>query len=231
MFRRFLRKLIPEYAILPLAATGIMNLIAFYGAKLVQLFASPSMTDMTTALDRATPFAPVWALAYIGTFLFWTYQYITVAHESPKMACRLMASDVLAKLICMIFFIVLPTTNVRPEVTGSGLCPFLMRVIYTLDSPTNLFPSIHCFVAWLGTRYIFDCKHLRRRGLVSALCVVGSILVFLSTLFTKQHVIYDVLGGIAVAEIGYLAARWTKLPVLFERLNDRFLKTRLAKIL
>ena len=106
-----------------------------------------------------------------------------------------------------------------------------MRVIYTLDSPTNLFPSIHCFVAWLGTRYIFDCKHLRRRGLVSALCVVGSILVFLSTLFTKQHVIYDVLGGIAVAEIGYFAARWTKLPVLFERLNDRFMKTRLAKIL
>ena len=58
--------------------------------------------------------------------------------------------------------------------------------------------------------------------MVSALCVVGSILVFLSTLFTKQHVIYDVLGGIAVAEIGYLAARWTKLPVLFERLNDRY---------
>ena len=232
MFRRFWRKLIPAYAIFPLITTGLMNILAFYGPKLMQVFTrSANMTVMTTAFDRATPFAPVWVIPYILTFAFWTFQYIATTHEGPKLACRLVAADFVAKLVCLCFFIFLPTTNVRPEVTRSDFVGFLMRLIYTLDTPTNLFPSVHCFVAWLGTRFIYDCKHLKHHAAVSILCTVGSILVFLSTLFTKQHVAYDVLAGVAVAELGYAAARWTRLPVLFERLNDRFQKTRLANVL
>ena len=232
LFRRFWRKLIPAYAIFPLITTGLMNILAFYGPKLVQVFTgSANMTDMTTAFDWATPFAPVWVIPYILSFAFWTFQYITVTHEGEKLACRLVAADFVAKVVCLCFFIFLPTTNVRPEVTRSDFVGFLMRLIYTLDTPTNLFPSIHCFVAWLGTRFIYDCKHLKHRTAVSILCTMGSILVFLSTLFTKQHVAYDVLAGVAVAELGYAVARWTRLPILFERLNDRFQKTRLVNVL
>ena len=125
----------------------------------------------------------------------------------------------------------MPTTNVRPEVEGTGFIPFLMRFIYWVDTPTNLFPSIHCFVAWLGTRYMFECKKLRHKGLTCVLCVIGSILVFLSTLHTKQHVLPDVVSGIIVAEIGWFTARFTKLPKVVERINEKFMKTRLCKIL
>ena len=92
MFRRTLRRIIPTYAILPLILTGLMNLVAYQGGKLVQLFTGYSAAlDMTTAWDRAIPFQPAWVLVYIGTFLFWFYQYTTVARESPKAACRLAA--------------------------------------------------------------------------------------------------------------------------------------------
>lgn len=147
------------------------------------------------------------------------------------MAYRLAAADFFAKLICFVFFIVLPTTNVRPSVEGGGFIPFVMRFIYWVDTPTNLFPSIHCFVAWLGTRYIYECKSLRHRALISALCTIGTLLVFASTLFTKQHVLPDVISGVAVAEIGWLVARFTKLPRLLERLNEKFMQTRLCAIL
>ena len=97
LFRRFWRKLIPAYAIFPLITTGLMNILAFYGPKLVQVFTgSANMTDMTTAFDRATPFAPVWVIPYILTFAFWTFQYITTTHEGPKLACRLVAADFVA---------------------------------------------------------------------------------------------------------------------------------------
>ena len=126
---------------------------------------------------------------------------------------------------------VLPTTNFRPEVEGSGFIPFVMRFIYWIDTPTNLFPSIHCFVAWLGTRYIYECRSLRHRALTGVLCTIGTLLVFASTLFTKQHVLLDVISGIVVAEIGWLVARFTKLPNVLEHLNEKFMKTRLCKIL
>lgn len=232
MLRHTLRKIIPTYAVLPLILTGLMNLFAYQGAKFVQLFTgNTNALDMTAAWDHAFPFQPAWVLVYIGTFVFWTYQYTTVARESPAMAYRLSAADFVAKLICFVFFIVLPTTNVRPSVEGSGFIPFVMRFIYWVDTPTNLFPSIHCFVAWLGTRYIYECKSLRHRALTSALCTVGTLLVFASTLFTKQHVLLDVISGVAVAEIGWLIARFTRLPRVLERLNEKFMRTRLCAIL
>lgn len=232
LFRRTLRRVIPAYASFPLLLTGLMNLFAYQGAKLVQLlFSSQEMLDMTGALDRRFPFAPVWVLAYVGTFVFWFYQYTTVARESPEKAYRLATADAVAKLICLFFFIFLPTTNARPTVEGSGFVPWLMRLIYALDTPTNLFPSIHCFVAWLGTRFMYECRLPKHRVLTGVLCTVGTLLVFLSTLFTKQHVLWDVVSGVAVAEIGYWVARLTPLPTLVSRLNDRFMKTRLARIL
>lgn len=228
MLRRTLRKIIPIHAIFPLCLTGLMNLLAYQGAKLVQFFTGyENALDMTTAFDRAIPLQPAWVLIYVATFVFWIYQYTTVARESPAMACRLAAADGLAKLICLLFFLLLPTTNVRQEVPGSGVFSFLLRFIYWVDTPTNLFPSIHCFVAWLGTRFLFDCK----KGAVPVLCSLGSLLVFASTLFTHQHVIADVLAGVAVAELGYLVAKHTALPRLIERLNDKFTKTRLSRIL
>lgn len=232
MLRRLLRKLVPTHAILPLCMTGLMMAFSYAGAKLFQLlFGWENAIDITSSFDRATPFMPVWILVYIGSYFFWIYQYTTVAKESPAMACRLAVADAVAKVICLIFFVALPTTNVRPEVECGGVIGFLMRLIYWIDTPTNLFPSAHCFVAWMGTRYLFECKKLRHKALTCSLCLIGTLMIFLSTLFTKQHVIIDVFGGIAVAEIGWLVARFTSLPSRFERLNEKFMQTKLCSYL
>jgi len=61
--------------------------------------------------------------------------------------------------------------------------------------------------------------------------VVGSLLVFASTLFTKQHVIVDVFSGVAVAEIGFVIAKYTKLPSVLGRLNEKFMNTKLCQFL
>ena len=64
----------------------------------------------------------------------------------------------LTKVICLLFFVLLPTHNVRPPLETGGFTGWAMRTIWLLDTPTNLFPSIHCFVSWLGTRYIYECR-------------------------------------------------------------------------
>jgi membrane-associated phospholipid phosphatase len=83
----------------------------------------------------------------------------------------------------------------------------------------------------MGTRYLFSCKHLRHKALTCTLCLVGTLMVFASTLLTKQHVLIDVLGGIAVSEIGWLVARYTKLPQKLEPLAQAFPQTKLGKLL
>lgn len=230
MLRRTLKWFVPTYALFPLAFTGIMNLFAYTGAKWIQsIFHLNNTIDMTTKWDEVIPFVPLWIFPYLITFAFWVYLYITVAKESPEAAYRLVAADFCGKLICMIFFIVMPTTNVRPEVVGTGFTPFVVRFVYWIDAPRNLFPSLHCYIAWLGTRQIFEAKKLRHRVLNGVLCTLGSLIVFASTLYTKQHVIADVLSGVALAEICFLIAKYTKLPNVLAKVNERFMTTKLCK--
>ena len=231
MLRRFLHKFVPPYAGFPLALAGLMNLVSYTVSKWIQtLFGLESRAvDMTTAFDAAIPFEAIWIFPYLVTFVFWFYLYTTVAKESPQAAYRLVTADVLGKLVCMIFFIAMPTTNVRPEVTGTGFLPFVVRFVYWIDAPSNLFPSLHCFIAWLGTRQILEAKRLRFPTLNGVLCVIGSLIVFASTLFTKQHVIADVVSGVVLAEICFLIAKYMKLPNVIARINAKSMTTKLWK--
>ncbi len=230
MLRRTLKWFVPTYALFPLALTGIMNLIAYTGSKWIQsVFHLNNAIDMTTKWDNAIPFTPIWILPYLITFAFWFYLYITVAKEGRQAVYRLVTADFCGKLVCMIIFIAMPTTNVRPEVVGTGFIPFVVRFVYWIDAPNNLFPSLHCFIAWLGTRQIFEAKKIRHGVLNGVLCAVGSLIVFASTLYTKQHVIADVISGVLLAELCYAIAKYTKLPNVLERVNERFMTTKLCR--
>lgn len=230
MLRRFLQKFVPTYAVLPLALTGLVNLLSYTGAKWIQsVFHLDNTLDMTTKWDALIPFEPLWMLPYLITFLFWFYLYTTVAKEGPEATYRLVAADCCGKLVCLIFFVVMPTTNVRPEVVGDGFIPFVVRFVYWIDAPRNLFPSLHCFIAWLGTRQMLEAKRPRHRVLVSVLCVIGSLIVFASTLFTKQHVLADVASGVALAELCFMVAKYSKLPNVIGRMNERFMTTKLCR--
>lgn len=220
----------PRHALLPLLFTAVSMLCSYQAAKLVQaLVGSFPPRDLTTGFDLATAFVPWWSWVYLGSYLFWIYVYVIPARDSEKLACELAAADGVGKLMCLLFFLLLPTTNVRPELEGTGLSLFLMRLIYSFDTPTNLFPSIHCFIAWLGMRMIFRCEALRHKGLHCCVAVLGTVLVFLSTLYTKQHVAVDIPGAIAVAEIGILLARCTPLPSWIRGLSRAFLNSSLGQ--
>ena len=55
-----------------------------------------------------------------------------------------------------------------------------------------------------------ECRGVKRGYVVFS--GVFSLLVCLSTLFTRQHVIWDIVTGIAVAEMGWLLSgiQWKK---------------------
>ncbi len=231
MIRRTLRKVVPTYAILPMCLTALTMAGSYGLAKVIQFFFAFEAIDITSSLDALFSFEPAWIWAYFGSYFFWIYQYTAVARESAEKACQIAVADAAAKMICLAFFIFLPATNTRPEITGNGISDHLMRLLYWIDTPTNLFPSMHCFVAWMGTRYIFECKKMKHKRLVCLLCFFGTVLVFLSTLYTKQHVVWDVLSGVAVAEIGYVVARFSKLPQWLQKYNERFIQTKLCKYL
>ena len=156
------------------------------------------MHDITSALDRMVPFQPVWVSVYVLSYPFWVVSYALTARESSREDWfRFVFADMLSRLICGIIFLAYPTTNVRPDILGDGFWDTLMGLIYSLDPPLNLFPSIHCLastMSWLGIRKCTGIPVWYRN-----FTLVFALLIFASTLFTRQHCIADVAGGVLIA--------------------------------
>lgn len=82
-----------------------------------------------------------------------------------------------------------------------------MKFLYWVDDADNLFPSIHCLVSWFCYIGIRGRKEIPK-WYQNCSCATA-IIVFLSTLTTKQHVIVDIIGGVVIAELTLFTARKT----------------------
>lgn len=199
--------IVPGYAILPLILALMINNCIYIGVA--QLKNHLSFTSLATPFDAHIPFIAPFVIFYVLAYVQWGVNYILIGRDSKKLCYQFVAADILSKIICLVFFLLLPTTLVRPEVTGTDIFSNLVRLIYSVDAPVNLFPSIHCLESWCCIRAAFQIKLKtpKRTRIYRILTIIMSLGVFLSTLFIKQHVIVDIFGGIAVFEIGLFLSR------------------------
>jgi membrane-associated phospholipid phosphatase len=206
-YNKSIGKWIPDFGLLPLISCFAVNGLVYWGSQI--LMNNKKHYDFTSWLDNQVPFVKEWVIIYVVCYLFWAINYILVSREGREHCYRFVFADILSRLICGIFFLVLPTTNIRPTVTGNGLTSWLMSFIYAIDTPTNLFPSIHCLVSWFCFIGIRGSKKIPLWYKVFS-CIFA-ILVFASTQFTKQHYLIDIAGGIIIAEICYYIAVHTQI--------------------
>lgn len=222
MKQRFRLSSIPDYARRPLIAAFIWNQTVYLGTRL--LAGSWRHYDITTEFDRAVPFIPWTVLIYLLSFVFWVICYTYCASQEKRQGYRFLCADFLGKAICIFFFLLLPTTNVRPAVEGSSFWCVVMRFVYQVDSPDNLFPSIHCLISWLCFLGVRDAPNTSTKSRYGTLCM--SIAIFISTLTTKQHVVADVLGGVLLAQVSYWAANKEPILTCYSKFADRLSKKR-----
>lgn len=213
--KKYVDPAVPLYTILPLVTCLSINCVVYF---MIRLFTADAYHyDFTTSFDRMVPFEPAWVSVYLVCYIFWIYNYILIMRQSKEHCYRFVTADILSRLVCGVFFLFMPTTNVRPEIIGNGIWENLMRWLYDFDAPTNLFPSIHCLVSWFCYVGIRGRKNIP--AWYRAFSCIFALLVCVSTQFTKQHYVVDVFGGIILAEVLWALSRhhdWYKkvMPVL-----------------
>lgn len=210
--RMKLEKLCPRYAWLPLISVLAFNLLIFFGTKLIP---HEKFYDLSISLDNIIPFSKWFILVYILAFVQWVVCYITLAHGEKKKCYELCTADLIAKVICLICFITIPTAIfTRPEITGNDPLSFVTRIIFLIDTPaSNLFPSIHCLESYIAIRIAFSNKKLP--VWFKVITVIVSLSVFASVLFVKQHYFIDIPAGILAGEIGIIITKLTGADRIF----------------
>lgn len=209
-----------KYWCIPVFSMIVINTIAYSGSKL--LTDSGYHFDIALPIDALLPFIPWFIIIYILSYLQWVVGYGLIAAESKEVCYRVISSEIIAKLICLVIFLVLPTSMVRQENTGGGVLGYLTELIYSLDTPTTLFPSVHCLESWILFRTAHKVTRLKK-WLVPA-WFVFALLVFASVLFVKQHLILDIPAAILVGEMGLFLGKKLKAERVFEKINQKFLK-------
>lgn len=228
--KKFVSKYIPLYGIIPVAAAVIFNMAAFYGSRLVFLlydacgredyFIDISVPAIDDFFSSVTADFRWFIIIYIFSYVFWFVGFVLIARDSKENCYWFFGADVIGKTICFLFFILMPTMlKDRPVVEVRNVFDWMTQFIYSADPPNNLFPSLHCYTSWMVFRGSMRCDGLR--PWYKVYCLVLSVLIFLSTLFVKQHVFLDVVSGILLAELVLFISKKANVGRMFSWLNKK----------
>lgn len=209
-------KIFSPWGFAPLLMAVLCNFAVYCGCSV--LTKNWNLHSLAIPLDYQIPLVPWTIIIYFGCYLFWIVNYILIYRRSREYAYRFFIADFLSRIVCLLFFVLYPTTLERPTVEGSGFFLDAMRFLYWIDAPTNLFPSIHCLVSWFCFIGIADDKTIPLWYRIASFFI--AVAVFISTLTTRQHVILDVVGGVALAQISFVISQKTRLWRIFEKPFD-----------
>lgn len=160
-----------------------------------------------TPADEWLPFRPQWIWIYLCPYLIGPAAVGLLSRETFAWFIRRGLIIVFASLA---IFVVLPTRTVRPGLSGlgAGATADAYRNMIAIDGPAaNAAPSLHvsltCLLAWALVR------DFPRLWPVTA---IGIGIVWLSTLYTRQHHLLDVATGVLLASTVALPWRRRSRP-------------------
>lgn len=173
-------------------------------------------------LDDLIPFQELFVIPY----LFWFF-YVGIAiafflRHSTAEYYRLCAFLFTGMTVCLTIYTFFPNGHhLRPwSFPRMNVFSELVRVIYSLDSCTNVDPSIHVLNS-LGVHIaVWRSEVLKDKKWVRYGSLIACILICMSTVFLKQHSVEDVAAACVVAvPLYWMAYRFDWSPVL-ERLRS-----------
>ena len=146
-------------------------------------------------LDDKIPFLPFFVLPYVLWYplLLGTGLYL---QRNDKTAFRrymhfIGVTFTAATLFC---FLVPNGQNLRPETVGNGTLCGIIRLLYRIDTNTNVFPSVHVLGCLAVLFALHDAAKLKMLRLPLSLLSASAAL---ATVFIKQHSALDLISALA----------------------------------
>ena len=171
-------------------------------------------------LDNTIPYVP----HFIWIYIFWYFMLFAVpyyiASKSKVSLYKYITTYLITTIIAGLIFVLFPNSVIRADITGTDIANKLVSIIYKMDTPAiNCLPSIHCLFSYLFILAVFDAKK-STSNLMKTIITILSILVILSTLFIKQHVIYDAVASLILAITIWIIVDKTKIYNIFRKLFE-----------
>lgn len=153
--------------------------------------------SLRTAFDDAVPFVPEAVFAYVSVYAGLLLPLFTV--RCPRLFRRVALSYAAVIGIALMCFAAFPVgaaslRPVLPRRPEEGFALWGVRLLYAIDPPTNLFPSIHLAIPTLAALAAWEARRV-----YGIFAWVLAAVVAVSICVLKQHYVVDGLAGFALA--------------------------------
>lgn len=160
--------------------------------------ASRGAYSLVCTLDEITPFLKIFIMPYIVWYPYIFLIMVYICFKNKKVYYKILFCLDVGFIVSYVMFYFFQTTVPRPEILQNDILSKLVQLIYASDKPFNCFPSLHVLTTYFVMKGLsmvdIDVKFKRYANIVG-------VLIILSTIFIKQHVIMDVIFAILLGEI------------------------------
>jgi len=155
-------------------------------------------------LDDCIPFLPAFAFPYFSAYVLGNGAYLFLRDDANF--ARILLGYLLIYLVSNTSYLLLPTrVERREQLTSDTASTHILARFQRLSKPFNNFPSMHvsyCLFSALVVATYTDSRW-------GTLLLLWAGVIALSTLFTKQHHLFDVAAGALLAILAYWVIRVT----------------------
>jgi len=177
----------------------------------IQLIYLPTSERLTGGIAPKLPIDifplwPIWVIPYVLCYPLW---FAGFAWAAFKMSDRMFRAFAVACLVTcsvsVVIFFIFPTYVPRAQLHGNDLFTFLLRLLHENAGRYNALPSGHIYITALLV-FFYSIWYPRFKPLL----ILTLAIVSLSTLYTLQHYILDIVAGLIVAALGYyVGIKWS----------------------
>ena len=155
------------------------------------------------AIDQYIPFIEVFIIPYLLWFAYIAVAGIYFFFKEKESFCKLMYMGMIGMTIFIVVSYVYPNgLELRPTTfTRDNIFIQLTQMIYSMDTPTNVLPSIHVFNSMAVYFAVKNSPRLKDNKIARRGTFIMTSLIVLSTMFLKQHSVFDVVTGIVFAAL------------------------------
>ncbi len=193
--------------VLPLLMFYVFYMAAF---RVIETVPAVRYYNPFVKIDSLIPFNQYFVIPYILWFFWIPFVCVYLLFKDEQtfrwVSVFLMCGMTLFIVISALFPTIL---YLRPKVMpDQGICCRLVEFIYSVDTPTNVFPSIHVYNTMVAFYGIMQSrgKLFMDRGF-RFFSFILSILIIMSTVFLKQHSLIDVAGAVLMYSAVLFAGR------------------------
>ena len=157
------------------------------------------------AVDDMIPFCEYFIIPYLLWFAYVAVAVMFFFFKNKDEYYRLCSFLFVGMTVFLIISTIYPNGHyLRPtEFARDNIFTHMVAALYRTDTATNLFPSIHVYNSIGVNIAIWHCKEFENHKWVRHLSSILMFSIIASTMFLKQHSVFDVITGIVMSIFMY----------------------------